>query len=415
MQNMISIPLDLPNTVVKSTEVCSDGTILIRVENTEEGVVCPKCGKHITKLYGHAPERKVRHISALGAEVYISFAPLRFQCDALNCESKPTTSQRFSWIDPGSSYSVPFEKNILLQLVNSTIKDVCIKENIGYDAVEGILDRHIDTKVNWDNINSLPILGVDEFSVKKGHKDFYTIVSTQINNKPVVLTILKDRKKDTVKKFFMSIPNRLRKTVRVVCSDLYDGFVNAAKEVFGKKFRVTADRFHIAKIYRGCVDTLRKSELRRLKKELKPDEYKKLSGIMWILRKNPDDIKHKDKEKLALLFKYSPDIELAYILCNEMTDIFNLHIPRHEARRKIITWKKKVIKSDSDCFNKFLKTLEKYENEILNYFNGRHSSGFVEGLNNKVKVLKRRCYGLLNLNRWFQRLHLDLTGYELFG
>ena len=135
---------------------------------------------------------------------------------------------------------------------------------------------------------------------------------------------------------------------------------------------------------------------------------------MWILRKNPDDIEQEEKEKLALLFKYSPDIELAYMLRNELTDIFNQHIPRNEARRKIISWKKRVRKSGLDCFNKFMVTLGKYEKEILNYFNGRHSSGFVEGLNNKVKVLKRRCYGLLNLNRWFQRLHLDLAGYGLF-
>ena len=136
---------------------------------------------------------------------------------------------------------------------------------------------------------------------------------------------------------------------------------------------------------------------------------------MWILRKKPTNIEQEEKDKLALLFKYSPDIEIAYMLRNELTDIFNQHIPQNEARRKIISWKKKVRKSGVDCFNKFIMTLEKYEKEILNYFNGRHTSGFVEGLNNKVKVLKRRCYGLLNLNRWFQRLHLDLAGYELFG
>ena len=337
---MISIPLDLPGTKLKSTEIRNDGTILVRVESIEQGTLCAKCGKHITKPYGNAPEREIRHTSAFGAEVYISFVPARFQCP--HCEGSPTTVQRPSWIISGSSYTIPFEEHILLQLTNSTIEDVCIKENIGYDAAEGILDRHINTTVNWDDIKSLPVLGVDEFSVKKGHKNFFTIISTQINTKPVVLAVLKDRKKDTVREFFSSIPNRLRKTVRVVCSDLYDGYINAAKEVFNKKVRVTADRFHVARIYRGCLDTLRKQELRRLKKKLDPAEYKKLSGIMWILRKNPDDIEQEEKEKLALLFKYSPDIEIAYMLRNELTNIFNQHIPRKDARRKIIAWKKNV-------------------------------------------------------------------------
>ena len=168
MQNMISVPLDLPDTNVKSTEILADGTIFVRAKSMEEGTMCAKCGKHITKRYGHAPERKVRHSSALGAEVYISFVPERFQCPY--CNGNPTTVQRPSWLISGSSYTIPFEEHILCQLVNSTIEDVCIKENIGYDAVEGILDRHIDTKVNWNDIKSLAVLGIDEFSVKKGTK-----------------------------------------------------------------------------------------------------------------------------------------------------------------------------------------------------------------------------------------------------
>jgi transposase len=62
-----------------------------------------------------------------------------------------------------------------------------------------------------------------------------------------------------------------------------------------------------------------------------------------------------------------------------------------------------------------LTTLETYLDEITNYFLRRDSSGFVEGLNNKVKVLKRRCYGLRNLAHLFQRLFLDLEGYRLFA
>ena len=60
------------------------------------------------------------------------------------------------------------------------------------------------------------------------------------------------------------------------------------------------------------------------------------------------------------------------------------------------------------------KTLEKYKPYILNYFKARKNSGFVEGLNNKIKVAKRRCYGLLKTESFFQRLFLDLNGYELF-
>jgi len=63
----------------------------------------------------------------------------------------------------------------------------------------------------------------------------------------------------------------------------------------------------------------------------------------------------------------------------------------------------------------FLTTVANWREEITNYFLQRQSSGFVEGLNNKLKVLKRRCYGLDSVKTLFQRLWLDLEGYRLFG
>ncbi|NEV63621.1 transposase, partial [Thiorhodococcus minor] len=67
------------------------------------------------------------------------------------------------------------------------------------------------------------------------------------------------------------------------------------------------------------------------------------------------------------------------------------------------------------CFNRFLGTLSTHFEEITNYFVGRHSSGFVEGLNNKLKVIKRRSYGMTNLKHLYQRVYLDLNGYRDFG
>jgi transposase len=125
---------------------------------------------------------------------------------------------------------------------------------------------------------------------------------------------------------------------------------------------------------------------------------------MWILRKDIEGLKVEDLEVLKWLFKCSPILELAYKLCNELTDIFEGDYSKSEAKRKINRWKKQVIKSRLSCFNSFLSTLDKWMDGITNYFINRQTSGFVEGFNNKIKVIKRRCYG-----------HLDLEGYSLFA
>ena len=82
---------------------------------------------------------------------------------------------------------------------------------------------------------------------------------------------------------------------------------------------------------------------------------------------------------------------------------------------KINRWIKRVKKSDVTCFNSFLVTIEKYKLYIANYFKKRSNSGFVEGLNNLIKVAKRRCYGILKTETLFQRLYLDLQGFEIYA
>ena len=85
--------------------------------------------------------------------------------------------------------------------------------------------------------------------------------------------VLPDRKKATVKAFLSGIPQRVRHTIHSVCADMYEGFVHAAKEVFGKRVKIVIDRFQVAKLYRRGVDSLRKHELKRLQQELSEEAY----------------------------------------------------------------------------------------------------------------------------------------------
>jgi len=228
----------------------------------------------------------------------------------------------------------------------------------------------------------------------------------------VVLAVLKDRKKATVKTFLSSIPKDLARTVENVCSDMYDGFINAAKEVFGSQVKIIIDRFHVAKNYRGAIEIIRKKEMKRLKEKLSEDEYKKLKNIMWILRKKYSELSDEEKETLKLLFKHSLLIKKSYNFRNKLTKIFNQSLTQKQAKRRIKQWIKSVEKSELKCFDTFIKTLRKLWNEISNYFINRLSSGFVEGLNNKIKVIKRRCYGIFDTKNLFQRISIDLSGYH---
>lgn len=413
MSTKLSIPLDLPDIEILDIKQNKRGDYIITVESTLASTSCRQCGRKLTQCIGHDRAITLRHLSILGHAVYLRLRPKRFKCPY--CSEEPSTTQQLSWYQPKSRHTKAYAEHVLLQLVNSTLQDVALKEGLGYAAVVGIIDRFIATQVDWLELSRLEVLGLDEVALKKGHSDYVVIVTARLREDQLkVLAVLPDREKETVKAFLKGIPTRLQRTIHTVCTDMWPAYVNAVKEVLAQAV-VVVDRYHVAKKYRDCADTLRKQELKRLKAELPEVEYQSLKGVMWPFRKNKADLSQSEAKLLDRLFSYSSSLKVAYDLREELTAIFEQNLTKAEATQKIEKWRQQVKHSQLTCFTPFLTTLDTYLDQITNYFLHRDSSGFVEGLNNKVKVLKRRCYGLRNLDHFFQRLFLDLEGYRLFA
>lgn len=171
-----------------------------------------------------------------------------------------------------------------------------------------------------------------------------------------------------------------------------------------------------ARAYRHCADKLvRRVELKLLKQNLSKKDYAQIKGAMWAFRKSPEQLNDDEWELLQSLFAYSPKMKEAYILREELTEIFERKYNLKGAKCAIRAWCKRVRSCQISQFTSFLNTIETWLEPIANYFLERLTSSFVEGFNNRVKVLKRRCYGIFDADRLFQRLTLDLHGYERFS
>jgi transposase len=308
----VTIPLDIPDVKVLQTENNKQGEIIITVESTKEGAVCRKCGRLIHKAHGHGSWVTVRYLPVFGRPTYLRYRPKRYQC--LDCEDRPTTTQQLDWHEANGPHASAYDDHILLQLVNSTVEDVSLKERVSYDSVLGVLERRISAQVDWLRYTTLGVLGLDEIALKKGHRDYVVIVTARLaNDQIVILGVLADRQKDSVVEFLRSIPHRLQKTIHTVCCDMYEGFTEAVREEL-KTARIVIDRFHVAEHYRQAADDLRKQELKRLKSTLSEEAYKQLKGSMWAFRKKTEDLKPEERRTLRLFFSYSPQSKLAYDL-----------------------------------------------------------------------------------------------------
>ena len=410
---LLQIPLDIPDVKIEKFDASTKKGFVITVISELKGTICKCCGKPIDKFYGYSKEITLRHLPILEKPVWLKIKPKRYQCPY--CDNSPTTTQMCSWYDSKSPHTKAYEQSLLRDLINSTITDVSMKRGIGEAAVEGIINRHIHQQVDWQKIKAIPLLGIDEIALKKGHKDFVVIISA-INEQGEkhILAVLPDRKKDTVKAFLATIPAPQRATIQRVCVDMYEGYSNAVYETL-PGVAVVVDRFHVAKNYRGCADKARKQEMQALKKTLSNEEYAELKGVMWLFRKNWTILTEEQQTTLLLLFSYSPILKQVYIFREILTSIFNSPLTKVHAVIELGAWIKEVQELGLSCFDSFVGTLQKWMDEISNYFIQRQSSGFVEGLNNKIKVIKRRCYGIYDLGRLFQHIWLDVEGRRLFG
>ena len=168
----------------------------------------------------------------------------------------------------------------------------------------GIISLEIITQ-SIDNNGSIPIDVISKSTKQK------------INNSPIVIAVLDRRLK--VKNFSEAIPAHLKQTVQYICTDMYDGFVNAAVEVFGAQ-RLVFDRYHVSKLYRNPLDKLRVKEMTRLKAELSPESYVKLEGLMWLLRKRHECLSEVEKSSLVFIYLHSPALKKTHTYALLLTD-----------------------------------------------------------------------------------------------
>ena len=191
----ISFPLDIPQVDVVATKQTRDGKFIITVESRRETTACGVCKQEINCNYGRGQAVQLRHLPILGQETTIVIRPKRAQCPT--CLHNPTTTQILKWYDQRSPHTKAYDQYLMKLLIGSTVADVSLKENLGYDAVLGALERQVDDEVNWNEIQNLGTIGIDEVAHKKGRKSYRAVITARQDDGTVlILTVLKERKKN---------------------------------------------------------------------------------------------------------------------------------------------------------------------------------------------------------------------------
>ena len=412
MPMTLTVPLDLPDVRVLASRMLEKHTVLIEVESTLQTTRCHRCGRDIDRFHGLDRPIRLRHLPVFGYQVMVEIRPKRYRCPY--CEGGPTTTQRCTWYDPNRPHTTAFEQDVLRRLIHSTVADVSRQLDLGIKAVEGILDARLAPTVDWTACSTLETLGIDEVALLKGHGHYVAVIwARDADGQNHVLAVLPDRLRVTVQTFLETIPDALKATVRRVCIDLWEGYASAVAAALPNA-QIVVDRFHVAVHYREAVDALRQAECRRLNTERPPERAVPTAELRPLLRREWRSLNPDQQGRLVELFELTPTLASAYVLRTLLTAIFEHSPDRATAQTRFQRWTEQVKASGLSCFDTFINTWHHWRDGILNYFEGGHTRSFVEGLNNKLKLLKRRCFGLDDPTELFRRLWLDIEGPRLW-
>lgn len=240
-------------------------------------------------------------------------------------------------------------------------------------------------------------LCLDEITPHKGHGPYYLIISAP--ELGVVLDVLPDRKKTSLEDWFAARGPAWCAQVQVCCADMWDAYHTAARAALPNAQRVV-DRFHLAQNLSFALSQAR----RAIQKAATPEVKAALKGARWPLVKNRENLTAEEAQKLAAMLELSPELKACYALKEDLRTWFNTDTDRATAQAGLTTWLERAEASGLTAWRTFVKTVRNWQPSVLNYFDGRHSNGFAEGINLKIKLLNRRAFGYRNFDSF--RLHI---------
>ena len=379
--------LDLQGIILKK-EKYSKNLIELWVECLLKEHICPSCNSSTSRVHDYYT-RSFNHIMVGKRTTKIYYKQRRYVC--LHC------GKRFA---ENNSFIQKFYRHSN-NVVNSVFDDLTSIKNlsqIGHD--NNMSSQNVSRLMNkfmpiFHNTTSLPeAIGIDEFRGNSGGNKFQVVITNLKTHK--VIDVISDRSEDALYNFFRKISNP--KNVKLVAMDLSLFFKKIIADVFPNA-KIIADTFHFTRLMHWALDNVRKEVQKGLPKDMRI--YFKRSRS--VLHKRINDLNPDEYNQLTNMLDYNENLRWAYSIVQNLFEIIDEKNPD-----KKVALFKEFMTYASNCdlpeFNKHIQTYFKWHKYIINSFYTNYSNGITEGLNTKIKTLKRVSFGFRNFQNFRLRI-----------
>lgn len=378
-----------------------ENTIILKARPTMKSHRCPLCkAKNVTRK---GVKTRRLWLPRIGPNRCILEVQVpRFKCS----ECKMTRWHKLPFVEGKSRATKAFKQFALELLQFGTVKNVANFLGVGWDTIKEIHKKHLRRTYTKIPYHQLRYLSIDEISLRKGH-NYMTIVSDIETGR--IIYAVEGRRSTDIQPFLRRLKKRAIH-LKAIAIDMSGAYYKAIRSEL-PKIDVVFDHFHAVALINKALDDLRKEEF-------KLNQFGKgrpLKGSRFLLLGNYEMLDNVKKEGLKELFRMNSKLSKAYIL-KEQFRMFWLKRYRKRAFQFFCFWALDVLESGIKPLIRACRTLIRHGAGLMNYFKHRISNGRAEGINNKIKTLKRQAYGFRDMEYFKLRLyHLHEQRYSFSG
>jgi transposase len=348
---------------------------------------CHQCGTRCPTIHSRSM-RDVRDLDLAGTRVTLACHLRKAYCPACG----RVMNEQCEAMRPHQRITERLARYAHQLCAKMSVAEVARHLGLDWKTVKQADKAFLEKKHGTTNYEGLRILAVDEVAVKKGHQ-YMTVVLDYLSGR--VVWMGEGRKQETLEGFFAGMSDEQRAGVQAVAMDMWDPFIAAVRARLPHA-QVVFDLFHVVKSFGKVIDRVRIDQTRSACAEDK-DVHK---GSKYLLLRNKVNLKKDERAQLRKLLRINATLCTLLILKDQLKTIWQYRSP-YWAGRALERWCALARTLGIKVLDKFAQMLEAHREGILNHCRYPIHTSKLEGVNNKIKVIKRVAYGFHDL-RYFE-------------
>lgn len=384
------------------------GRIVIQLQPTTDAPArCSRCGTAVAAVHD-ASVRRVRDLPIMGRDTWLLFPRRRVECPRCG-----PTVEAVPWLDRYQRMTTRLAQLIAGFAQVLPIKQVAAIFGVSWDTVKQIDQRALVARLgpidaHWE---TLRVLTIDEFAIQKGHRYATTVVDPTCKR---VLWVARGRDQGALSEFFARLGPERCARIEAVAVDMWAPY---AAEVRARcpNAVLVYDLFHVvAKYGHEVIDRVRVDETNRVAQAAGPgavrDQRRVIKGARWLLLRNRAHLRsHAERVRLRELLAANRALFTVYVLKDDLKQLWRFQYPA-AARRFYRDWRRRALASRLPPLRRFVAMLDRHLEGIISHCRYPLNTGMLEGMNNKIKVIKRVAYGFRDDAYFFLKIRAAFPG-----